>query len=272
MSADFYYFSNTYFFADSLASFNDGEGMVKWKRYQLMPRQAFTANTYLHQPLKNLDFPDTAYDNDPELYFSIQPINDRCLRIRMLTTPVKTPELESIMLVGEPEQDLSQWNITQDKESITYASNQGSLIIQKYPWRLILKDKEGKVLTQTRCWSDNDSTQIKVAPFSFIKRGSDNTRSMNPVFSLSPGEKIYGCGESPTQLNKAGQKVNLFVTDPQGPEGLDMYKPIPFFLSSRSEERRVGKEGASMCRSCWVPHHYTINTRYICHFLLIGFS
>ena len=113
MSADFYDLSNTYFFADSLAAFNDGEGMVKWKRYQLMPRQAFNANTYLHQPLKNLAFPDTAYDNDPELYFSIQPINDRCLRIRMLTTPVKTPELESIMLVGDTDQNLTQWNRTQ---------------------------------------------------------------------------------------------------------------------------------------------------------------
>ena len=233
ISADFTDFSNIYFFADSLATFNNGEGVVKWKRHQLMPRQAFNANTYLHQPLKNLDFPDTAYDNDPLLFFSITPVNDRCLRIRMLTTPIKTPETESIMLVAEPNVDTSQWNVVNDKDKIVYTSAQGSLTIQKYPWRMILKDSEGKVMTQTRCWSDNDSTQIKVLPFNFIKRGSDNTRSINPVFSLSPGEKIYGCGESPTQLNKAGQKINLFVTDPQGPEGQDMYKPIPFFLSSR---------------------------------------
>ena len=233
LSTDFFDFSNIYFFADSLVSFNDGEGFVKWKRHQLMPRQAFNANTYLHQPLKNLDFPDTAYDNDPELSFSVQPINERCLRIRMLTTPIKTPDIESVMLVSEPSQDLSQWTITDINNDIVYASNMGSLTIQKYPWRLIVKDNNGKILTETRCWSDNDSTQIKVAPFGFIKRGSDNTRSINPVFSLAPGEMIFGCGESPTQLNKAGQKLHLFVTDPQGPESNDMYKPIPFFLSSR---------------------------------------
>ena len=105
ISADFTDFSNIYFFADSLATFNNGEGVVKWKRHQLMPRQAFNANTYLHQPLKNLDFPDTAYDNDPLLFFSNTPVNDRCLRIRMLTTPIKTPETESIMLVAEPNVD-----------------------------------------------------------------------------------------------------------------------------------------------------------------------
>lgn len=65
-------------------------------------------------------------------------------------------------------------------------------------------------------------------PFSFIKRGSDNSRSINPVFSLAPNEKIYGCGESATALNKAGQKVNLFVTDPQGETGHVQAYPLLF--------------------------------------------
>ena len=58
MSQDFLDFSNTYFFADSLVSFDTstGKGTVQWKRQQLMPRQAFNANTYLHQPLQSLDF------------------------------------------------------------------------------------------------------------------------------------------------------------------------------------------------------------------------
>ena len=235
MSQDFLDFSNIYFFADSLVSLDSktGEGVVKWKRHQLMPRQAFNANTFLHQPLQNLDFPDTAYDNDPELSFYVEPVNDRTLRIRMLTTPVKPKEEESVMLVGKPNDGRAAWKVEKHKDGTTYTSENGSLTIKNYPWRLVVKDKHGKVLTQTRCWGDNDSTQIKVPPFNFIKRGSDNTRSINPVFSMSPGEKIYGCGESATALNKAGQKVNLFVTDPQGPECPDMYKPIPFFMSSR---------------------------------------
>lgn len=93
-------------------------------------------------------------------------------------------------------------------------------------------DKDGNELTRSRVWSDNDSTQIKVPPFSFIKRGSDNSRSINPVFSIQPMERIFGFGEAPGPLNKVGQKLNLFVTDPQGPESPDMYKPIPFFFSN----------------------------------------
>ncbi|MDE6137396.1 MAG: alpha-xylosidase, partial [Muribaculaceae bacterium] len=52
MSEDFLDFSNTYFFADSLVDFDTatGTGHIEWKRQQLQPRQAFNANTYLHQP------------------------------------------------------------------------------------------------------------------------------------------------------------------------------------------------------------------------------
>ena len=136
MSQDFLDLSNTYFFADSLVSIDNqtGQGVVKWKRHQLMPRQAFNANTFLHQPLQNLDFPDTAYDNDPQLSFSVEPINDRTLRIRMLTTPVTPKEEESIMLVGKPSDGRSEWKVTQSAEGTTYTSEHGSLTINNYPW------------------------------------------------------------------------------------------------------------------------------------------
>ena len=74
---------------------------------------------------------------------------------------------------------------------------------------------------------------MKLLPFNFIKRGSDNSRSINPVLMLSPNERIYGCGESFTSLNKVGQKVQISVVDPQGPETDGMYKPVPFYFSNR---------------------------------------
>lgn len=235
VSGDFLDLSNTYFFADSLVNLDTatGEGVVRWKRQRLVPRQAFNANTYQHIPMQSLDFPNTAYEQDPELCFYIEPVNERTLRVRMLTSPVIPQEEESLMLVGKPADGRNLWQVSKSADGVTYTSKYGSFTVETYPWRMVLKDANGKILTQTRCWNDNDSTQIKVPPFSFIKRGSDNSRSINPVWSLSPGEKIFGCGESATTLNKVGQKVNFFVTDPQGPESPDMYKPIPFFFSNR---------------------------------------
>lgn len=236
VSRDFSDFTNTYFFVDSLTSFDikTGRGTVVWKRQQLMPRQAFNANTYLHQPLKSLDFPNTAYPQDPELGFSIEPVNARTLRFRMHTSPVtpEWPDSLSPMLAGPVAVNAKDWKVTKVGKDIVYSCAYGKLVIKADPWRLIMYDKDGNVLTRSRVWSDNDSTQIKVPPFSFIKRGSDNSRSINPVFSIQPTERIFGFGEAPGPLNKVGQKLNLFVTDPQGPESPDMYKPIPFFFSN----------------------------------------
>ncbi len=236
VSRDFSDFTNTYFFVDSLTSFDikTGKGTVVWKRRQLMPRQAFNANTYLHQPLKSLDFPNTAYPQDPELGFSIEPVNARTLRFRMHTSQVtpEWPDSLSPMLAGPVAVNAKDWKVTKVGKDIVYSSAYGKLVIKADPWRLIMYDKEGNELTRSRVWSDNDSTQIKVPPFSFIKRGSDNSRSINPVFSIQPMERIFGFGEAPGPLNKVGQKLNLFVTDPQGPESPDMYKPIPFFFSN----------------------------------------
>ena len=234
MSTDFRDLSNTLFFADHLESFDvkSGEGLVNWKRGHLMPRQAFNTNGAQPRKMRMLDFPFTAYENDPNLKFKIDFVTPRTVRIRMLTTPVEPKVSTSIMLAKEPGKDES-WKVTETENTIVYAGNYGTVQINKNPWRVVLKDKTGRILSQTVTLRDADSTQVKYTPFSFIKRGSDNARRINPVFTLTADEMILGCGESATGLNKVGEKVNLFVTDPQGPETDQMYKPIPFFMSNR---------------------------------------
>ena len=234
MSTDFLDLSNTLFFADHLESFDvkSGEGLVNWKRGHLMPRQAFNTNGAQPRKMRMLDFPFTAYENDPNLKFKIDFVTPRTVRIRMLTTPVEPKVSTSIMLAKEPGKDES-WKVTETENTIVYAGNYGTVQINKNPWRVVLKDKTGRILSQTVTLRDADSTQVKYTPFSFIKRGSDNARRINPVFTLTADEMIFGCGESATGLNKVGQKVNLFVTEPQGPETDQMYKPIPFFMSNR---------------------------------------
>lgn len=244
MSTDFSDLSNTYFLADSIVSFDAAKatGTVKWDRYRLSPRQAFNLNGYWPVRMQMLDFPSTEYDNDPQLKIQLRFISPRCVRLTMLTTPVEpknedasdpmfAPEFLAKSLSGTPSS--GGWQVKGSGDAITYQSEFGSIEIQRYPFRIALRNSKGRILTQTRHIIDNDSSQIKLLPFSFIKRGSDNSRSVNPVFTLAPGERIYGCGESFTKLNKVGQKVHLFVTDPQGPESDGEYKPVPFFFSNR---------------------------------------
>lgn len=246
MSGEFSDLSNTYFLADSLAGFdlNKGEGLLNWKRYRLAPRQAFNLNGYWPVRMKMLDFPDTQYDNDPNLRIKVQKIDNRTLRVTIFTSPIEpkmddandpmfSPEFIAQQTGEQAKNGRGRWNVKATDQAIVYKNNNGSLEIQKYPFRIVLRDGQGKLLTQTRHIIDNDSTQVKLLPFNFIKRGSDNSRSINPVLLLSPNERIYGCGESFTSLNKVGQKVQISVVDPQGPETDGMYKPVPFYFSNR---------------------------------------
>ena len=238
LSADFSDFGSTYFFADSLGSFDaaSGKGFLKWDRYSLEPRQAFNTNTIVMDPLPMKDFPETGYFNDPELPLEISFVDERTVRVRILTSPVGPAVLPDDPMFCESFKAAlpsTAWTAVETPDEVTYSSAAGSLTICKHPWRLVLKDAQGNVLTSTRTLGDNETTQVKLMPFAFVKRGSDNSRSVAPVFSLKAGERIYGCGESATSLNKAGQKVNLFVTDPQGPETDQMYKPVPFWFSNR---------------------------------------
>ena len=119
--------------------------------FRLSPRQAFNLNGYWPVRMHTLDFPDTEYDNDPNLSFKIDFVSPRCVRIRMATSPIQAPrsDSESVMLAG-PVPATSAWKGVSDGKTIAYKTEYGSIEIQKYPWRIVLKDKHGKVMTQTR--------------------------------------------------------------------------------------------------------------------------
>ena len=232
MSTDFSDLSNTYFLADSLVSFDaaKGEGLVQWKRYRMSPRQAFNLNGYWPVRMQMLDFPDAAYDNDPNLRLSIEFITPRTARIRMLTTPIMPTardEDDVMFCDGFKQRQKGQaWKVVQTADAITYRSDYGTIEIRKYPWRLVIKDAQGRILTQTRHSIDNDSSQVKLLPFSFIKRGSDNSRSVNtdgqykpvPFFFSNRGYGIFMHTSAPVTCDFGASYIGadrLFMADEQ---------------------------------------------------------
>jgi len=151
MSTDFNDFTNIFFFAEKLASFDpqSGVGTIEWKRKSLYTRQAFNTNTILAQDLAMLDFPPTEYDANPKLKFSIDFVTPSTVRVRMLTSPVELKQAESLMLVKTPAKDNS-WKYTRLKNAHRYEGANGVLLIEENPIRISLLDKKGKVLTCSR--------------------------------------------------------------------------------------------------------------------------
>jgi alpha-D-xyloside xylohydrolase len=236
ISLDFEDYKNTYFLADSLASFNPetGKGTIKYLRYNFATRQAFDNMLTKLVPAVANEFPATEYAASPELPFSIEFVSDRTIRIKVTSGPQFRPQTESIMLVdGVAKNGKSEWKYTKVAEGHKYISSKGAVVITEKPWHVYVYDANGKLLTSTLHLDDVKSTYTPVTPFSFVRRAEDYSRSMGAVFSMSPEEKIFGCGESFTQFNKRGQKVILWTDDANGVQNETMYKPIPFYMSSR---------------------------------------
>src|SRR5690242_15755521 len=150
----------------------------------------------------------------------------------MQTTTASQQEHPSLMLVDKPPIDKT-WKIKESKNETIYSSGVGKIILQKNPWQLKLFDNKNDLLTSTKTSETLSGMHSKMLPFLFVRRATDNSRSIAASFSLHADEKIVGCGESFTALNKRGQKLNLITVDTQSTASQQMYKPVPFFFSSK---------------------------------------
>lgn len=231
ISGDFSRADNTFFIADQLAAFDPqtGSGRLRWNRSQLATTFLFNVMKPSFKPIEANERPQDIYAANPELPFAIEFVSASTLRLRFssrATAPSQTQaQTPSVMLAGEPQDDGS-WTRCAIEGGWEFKSSQGTVVLRENPWKIEVRDAAGRMLTDT-CW-DKSKT-----PFCFLRRNEDYSRSFSAVFSLAPGEKIFGCGESFTRLDKRGQKVVLSVTDALGVEGPQMYKPVPFFLSNR---------------------------------------
>jgi alpha-D-xyloside xylohydrolase len=67
VSRDFRDYTNAYYLADSLASFDPatGSGLVQWRRHQVVPRLAFNNMEQGLRPFEGAVFPAVEYPVDP---------------------------------------------------------------------------------------------------------------------------------------------------------------------------------------------------------------
>lgn len=233
MDSDFAKMENTHFFAASLQNMEAQtlQGALLFERYAKKVRYSLNASDLAFEPTKPWEFP-AAYPESPALPFSISFVSQSAVRIRFKTTPGEFRRGTSLMIPGEIPPDTS-WEYYKRKKEWEWQSPSGSVILRFQPFQLIFKDSRGDVLTQTYHSTDNKSLIQNKIPLSFVRSFHNMQNTIAASFTLSPGEAIFGCGESFTALNKRGQRLNLWTKDPHGVQNRNMYKPVPFFMSSR---------------------------------------
>jgi alpha-D-xyloside xylohydrolase len=169
-------------------------------------RQAFNNMLAFLRPIGGNEFPGLEYEANPHMPFSLEFVSPRTVRIRMKTGIETQPDQPSLMLVNGFAPKDNSWKYAKIEGGHKYTSAFGSVIVRISPWRIEFYDAQGKLLTQTVNQVDNNETYTPFVPFAYVRRSSDYSRSVNAAFSLSPGEKIFGCGESFKELDKGGKK------------------------------------------------------------------
>jgi len=234
VSEEYARLENHIFVATELTAFDpvSGKGTLRWKRFSRKTRMAFDQIVIPIAETPSWEFPPE-YQQDPVLPFEITFVTPRTLRIRLHAHADAAADAPSVMLASAPASS-DAWQVRQQAGRVVWQGPHGSLTLIEKPWRLEFRDATGRLLTDTRQMDDSKCLLNSMsAPFSFIRRARDVGRQFAASFSLAPGEKLFGCGESFTRLDKRGQKVVLWTCDAHGVQTPAMYKPIPFFLSNR---------------------------------------
>jgi alpha-D-xyloside xylohydrolase len=233
VSRDFQKMEQVYFIGNRVVDFNaaTGQGTLEWARYLRSTTLSFNKVDVALSKGRATEFPGTEYDENPSLPFSVTFVSPHTVRLRFTTRAFPLSDEPSLMLVGAPAKDNS-WKMEQTERAVTYTSAYGQVRIIKEPWHIEFYDAAGRLLTRTQNVGD-PNTYFTTIPFSFVRRASDMGRSTAAAFQLAHDEKIFGCGESFTGLNKRGQKIVAYTRDAMGVQNEYMYKPIPFFMSSR---------------------------------------
>src|SRR5215203_5795853 len=227
---------NHFFIGSKIEEFDkiSASGKIRWQGQALKQRVSYHQITPQFEDYKVWeDVPPGEYEDEQDLPFSVSFITPRTIRLQMSTQIAALRKGASLMLDGEPGTDNS-WEMSSTEFSTTYASRFGSFTATHDPLRFEFHDASGRLLTHTRHLSDSWSVvNTKPTPFSFVRTASSLRRHIAASFSLSPDEKLFGCGESFTRLDKRGQKLILWTYDAYSAQTPDMYKPVPFFMSSR---------------------------------------
>ena len=230
---EFQRMEQVFFVGSKVASFDpaSGRGTLQWDRYLRGSTLSFNKIDLTLGKGRGTEFPGTEYDQDPILPFSVSFVSPRVVRLRFSTRAEMARDGDSMMLAGAVPTDRS-WRVEQTADAVTWTSAHGRVRLVKSPWHFEFYDAAGRLLTRTQN-AGEPATYFTPIPFSFVRRASDLARMTAATFELQHDEKIFGCGESFTRLDKRGQRVHAWTRDGMGVQNEFMYKPIPFFLSSR---------------------------------------
>jgi alpha-D-xyloside xylohydrolase len=237
VSGEFSRQENHFFVGSRVEGFDPATacGRILWRGISLRQRVSYHQLTLQFDDYKVWwDTPPDEYEDEQALPFALSFVSPRTVRLRLAARPGRIRDEPSLMFAGPLPSDDSSWGTSETGPRTTYEGPGGSVTVNRDPVRFEFRDASGRLLTQTHNLADAKGVVNSMpTPLCFARSAANLHRHLATSFTLSPGEKLFGCGESFTRLDKRGQKLVLYTYDAYSAQTPHMYKPVPFFMSSR---------------------------------------
>lgn len=228
---------NHFFIASKAERFDpdSASGEIFWKSHALKQRVSYHQLTLQLEDYELWeDVPPGEYEDDQSFPFALSFITPRTVRLRLAARPENPRREQASPMLARELPSNSSWEVRTEGSSAGYRGAHGAVVVETDPFRITLRDPSGEPLTRT--WNLADTRGVvnsRPVPLSFVRNSSNLHRVLAFTLALSPGERLYGCDESFTRLDKRGQRLVLWTYDAYGAQTPHMYKPVPFFISSR---------------------------------------
>lgn len=135
--------------------------------------------------------------------------------LRFQTCP--DPALKNVKGLLEIKEDWSpcDFNVSEGPGVVSIDTGVIRFQAQRDPWKYVVYDKAGEVVLQENVLDMDAHTNYRSLPIGFITQAGKFCKS-NETFGLLPRESFYGFGEKFTRLNKLGQRIRGWNTNPYG--------------------------------------------------------
>lgn len=216
VSEEFVRHDSHFFIATRLSGFDSeaASGEILWRGCALKQRVSYHQLTLEFDDYKVWwDTPPEEYEDDQTFPFALSFVSPRTVRLRLAARSREIRDEPSLMFDGEVPTGAS-WEVEDDGACATYAGPYGSVGVTRDPVRFEFRDAAGKLLTRT--WNLADTKAVvnsMPTPLCFVRNPSNLHRQIAATFSLASSERLYGCGESFTGLNKRDQRLVLWAYD-----------------------------------------------------------
>jgi alpha-D-xyloside xylohydrolase len=175
-----------------------------------------------------------------------------------------------VRLAKDPSDRGVRGSVEETGGGIVISSDEVTVEIQLDPFHMTFRGPDGRPFLEGNHGETNVADHPTVLPFGFSEVDGERA-AFHDTFVAEPDEHFWGFGEKFTDLDKRGQRLEMWHYDAYGVHTERAYKNVPFFVSSRGyglfvdSTKRVGFDMAASNNSAfsvlvpdWALDYYVI--------------